>query len=239
MPPTTAEQRRIEVGDVVVAYIAEGFSDYRVTAIENTNNGDVAALISHDNHIFQQIPLALLYKAESFIDLDRELQIGDAVFVSRDAPIISRVSNIEENQIEVEYISWDKREEKIPRSVIFHFPQKGYLFRKVLYRHNGDIEVGRAVVESEDKIWIDTPNPSLGVIMLNKADTKILKLPDADLGAQKVWTNNYGYRREVQILRVIEPGLLYEIDEQNFEGEYKLLYFTEISLEKPDFDSIE
>lgn len=236
LPPATAAEKNIKVGDIVLAYVEAQmttFQGFRVIAIEK-GDGDRATLIRQDNLVFNDIPLALLHKVEDYTDRDRQLQRGDLVFVSQWAGnTIARVSAIKDSQIRVKYVSIDEIEEEIPRGIVLPFPKSGYLFRKVAYRYDEDIEVGMVIAESENKVWIDTPSPSLGIVAVNKTDVKPIELPDADLRPRKVWTTTYKSIRKVKILRVIEPGLLYEIDEQNFDNEYRLLPFDSISLEEP------
>lgn len=241
LPATTAKQKDIQAGDIVIAFISKGFGGYRVVSIEKEENGDRASLIDRTNKIYQNIPLALLHKPEDFIDRDRPLEIGDAVFVSSGAAPISRVSKIENFEPSVKYVYSDEVEEKTPRSIIIPLPKTGYLLRKVAYRHDGDTEVGMVVVESEAKVWIDTPSPSLDVVAVAKTDVKPLNLPDADLGARKVWKTNFGYKRQVQIVRVMERGLLYEIEKKYSidEDKYDFISFDKISLEEPVVESSE
>ena len=244
LPPTTAKQKELKVGDVVVAFLSKGFGSYRVISLETGKNGDRkaypsgnrASLIDSENKIYQNIPLALLHKPENFIDRDRELQIGDAVFVPSGSTTIFRLSKIKDFQPVVKYVSFDEVKEATPRSIILPFPETGYLLRKVAYRHDGDIEVGMVVAESETKVWIDTPSPVLEVIAVPKTDVKPLNIPDADLRARKVWRNTYSSMWQVQIVRVMEPGLLYEI-KKKYGDEYDFLSFDEISLEEPAIDS--
>lgn len=233
LPAITAEQKDIKVGDIVIAFIYKGFGDYRVISLEKGKNGDRVSLINRENKIYQNIPLMLLHKPEDFIDPDRQLEIGDAVFVSSGAATISRLSKIENFEPSVKYVSFDEVEENTPRSIILPLPETGYLLRKVVYRHDGNTEVGMVVAESETKVWIDTPSPSLEVIAVPKIDVKPLELPDADLGARKVWRTTYSSMWQVQIVRVIERGLLYEIQKKYGNNEYDLLPFDKISLEEP------
>ena len=233
LPPMKAEAKEIQVDDIVIAFVDKKFADYRVISLKKTNNGDVAELINREHHIFRNVPLVLLHKAENFIDRSKKLQVGDAVFVSDADVSIFRVSNIERGQIAVKYPSFDRIEEATPKNVILPLPKTGYVFRQVVYRYDGDIEVGTAIAESASKVWIDPPSPSLGIIAVSKADAKPIELPKANLSARKVWTTTYNSIREVQILRVIEPGLLYEIDEKSFDGKYRLLPFNKISIEEP------
>lgn len=233
LPATTAEQKNIKVGDIVIAFLSEGFGDYRVISLEKGQNGDRVSLIDRENKIYQNIPLMLLHKPENFIDRDRQLEIGDAVFVTRGAATISRLSKIENFEPSVKYVSFDEVEENTPRSIIIPLPKTGYLLRKVAYLHDGDTQVGMVLAESETKVWIDTPNPTLEVIAVPKIDVEPLELPDANLGARKVWRTTYSSMWQVQIVRVIERGLLYEIQKKYGNNEYDLLPFDKISLEEP------
>ena len=206
-----------------------GFSRY--------GQGLRASLIDSENKIYQNIPLALLHKPENFIDGDRQLEIGDAVFVSSSATRIFRVSKIKDFQPVVKYVWFDEVEEATPRSIILPFPETGYLLRRVAYRYDGDTQVGMVVAESKTKVWIDTPSPILEVIAVPKTDVKPLNLPDADLRARKVWKTTYTTMWQVQIVRVMEPGLLYEIKKKYGDNEYDFLSFNEISLEEPAIET--
>lgn len=241
LPATTAKQKNIRVGDIVIAFISKDFGGYRVISLTEGKNGDLASLIDEAYNIYQNVPLALLHKPEDFIDRDRTLEIGDAVFVSSGAPTISRLSKIENFEPSVKYVSFDEVKEETPRSIIIPFPETGYLLRKVAYRHDGDTEVGMIVAESETKVWIDTPSPTLEVIAVAKKNVKPLNIPDADLGARKVWRNTYSSMWQVQIVRVMERGLLYEIEKKYSinDDKYDFLSFDEISLEEPVVESSE
>ena len=246
LPPTTAEEKGIKVGDAVVGYIEtkieeiefeySSFYNFRVISLEEGTNGDRATLIRQDNKIITNVPLAVLYKVENYLNRTRLPQLGDVVFLNQWAnTTLARISRLEGSQIYLKYVKRDWVEEEVPQGIIVPLPQDSYVLRKVLYQRDGKLKTGIAIAEDEANIWINSYSSE--IITVKKIDAKPIEPPDMDLGVGKVWTTR-GYIREVQIIRVIEPGLLYEIDEQNSDGKYRLLSFDEIWLSKPTVDEL-
>lgn len=237
LPATTAKRKGIEVGDIVLAFVEDlvpGLSNFRVISIERDVNGDSATLIRQDNKIFENMPLALLHKVEDYIDRFSKLKIQDAVYINQwGVSIFARVSRITGSQIHVKYVFMDEVKEKVPQGIIVPIPKDGYLFRKVLYRHEEKTDLGMVIAESETKVWIDTASGSLGVIAKDKTDIELIELPDADLRVRKVWFNTYNSIRQAPIARIMEPGLLYEIEVNDYGRQFDLLPFDEILLQKP------
>lgn len=241
LPPTTAKEKGIEVGDAVVGYIkagkfGAGFYNFRVISLEKTSNGERATIIRQDKKVFSNIPLSVLYTVENYTNRSQPLQTGDVALLNEwGNTTLVKISRIEDSQIYIKYVRDDWTEEKLLEGIIIPLPKDGYVLRKVLFRQDDDLKTGIVLAENDSQVWIKVTHRR-GLTIINKADTQLINLSDSNLRLAKVWTLERGDKKQVQIIRVIEPGLLYEINEQNYKGEYRLLSFDEILLSEPSIE---
>ena len=195
-------------------------------------------MANHETKVFSNIPLAVLYKVEDSINREKPLQIGDMVLrIYNKGYSSAKISRIEESQFYAKYQGWNKIEEDLVKGTVIPLPRDGYLLRRIVYLQNKEFKEGIVIAETDSRVWLESYERDTGVISLVKKDVRLIEQADSNLRYRPVWTiDPWGELKQVKTIRIIEPGLLYEIDEkESFEDKYKQLSFDEILLSKPSF----
>ena len=251
LPETTAKEKEIEVGDLVFGYVEwlesatlplqsqeqsiRELKNLRVVAVKNGSKGDTATVVDTRENVYANIPLAVLEKPDKYFG-SKPLQVGDLVLWNTVGNYrYGKISRIENGQFYAKYFSWHDIKEELVTGTVIPVPREGYLWRRVIYRGGDGLETGFVFAETDSDIWLDSLQYDKGVMKLAKKDVELIQQADTDLGKQTIWILNY--KKEPQAVRtieVIEPGLLYEIDEpEPFKDEYDRVSFEDILLALP------
>lgn len=263
LPPTTAQEQKIEVGNIVFGYVEaieevhysptnskkkniRKLRNLRVIAIEKGENGDLATAIDSDGKVLRNIPVAILQPIKKYIDFNNPLQIGDLVLWNTAGNYrYGKISRIKNSQLYAKYVRGDnKLQEEIVEGSVIPLPREGYLWRKVIYCkiifcHGDLLEAGFVIAETDSHVWLESFAIVPEIIKLAKKDVELIWQADTDLRYQMIWRilPYEGKIEAVKIIGIIEPGLLYEIDKKSpFKDEYIQLSIGDILLSKPSLE---